>query len=139
MTHDQGRKEGHSTESLDSPCKNYRFLGRSTISRFHSNVEFKNCNKSFLFASLSWSPLSFLTLSLICSPMVVQNANKGKAREKQTHLLTSKYAPSFLFVLVLLALFALFASLARWTVPYSYLFLSVCLSRVSWKNACSYF
>jgi len=58
-------KEEHRTkENIAGEQQGYVSRGQR-----HPNVEFKNCSKSLLFASLSWSPFSFLTLSLIFLPV----------------------------------------------------------------------
>lgn len=82
----------------------------------YSKVEFKNCSKSCRFASRSWSPLSFFTLSLICTQCMWMQA---KLYNQRTYLFASKNTSPLFFIFLLLFLVpssSAFAFTRGWTV-----------------------
>src|SRR4051812_14398523 len=68
----------------------------------YSNVEFKNCNRSCLFASRSSSPFSLRTLSLICNGISAQRGIRGVKEE--TNPPASEHTPSLVLLLAFLVL-----------------------------------
>ena len=94
----------------------------------YSKAELRNWSRSFRLASLSWSPLSFLTLSLIYNTHNIRTERKKNLR---TNLFTSQNTPSFFILFPLPASFLVFLPLPffafssftiiRWSRPISML------------------